>query len=324
MLTQFFTPPHLSDLLRTISHTHLICLSVSFGVCGGVDSDSREQGDGDHSTGSLDEEAGRLLLIFPGALMGQVLQRRFGSKAAVTVSVTVATHKARATLPTATLLHVKGIRFRTSLSFCGCHIDYPAAIAFPVAPIAVVLPVVLPMGVAIRGAPYVPSMDPPTVVVPRLKVCIVNCDMEDAVVLNLRPDQDTIFDVKELILASTNWFENLQPSRIFILDKAKGEGKVDSPILVTADGNLYVKRAPYDYLPLQVYEIWVTMQRPWLRPVIREDFMNVQFPRTINKFYILDTSEDPQTLMYEGKFMRSYLNAARGHQLWVAFNDNTD
>ncbi|RKO83406.1 hypothetical protein BDK51DRAFT_50870 [Blyttiomyces helicus] len=118
----------------------------------------------------------------------------------------------------------------------------------PVAPIAAVVPVLLPADVPIRGSPYVPSMDPPTVVVQRSKVRIVNCDTEDAIVLNLRPDQDTVFDVKELILASTNWFENLQPSRICIFDKAKGQGKVDSPTLVPADGTLYVKRVPYGKL----------------------------------------------------------------------------
>ncbi|RKO87834.1 hypothetical protein BDK51DRAFT_38976 [Blyttiomyces helicus] len=118
----------------------------------------------------------------------------------------------------------------------------------PVAPIAAVLPVVLPAGVPIRGSPYAPSMDPPTVVVQRSKVRIVNCDQEDAIVLNFRPDQDTVFDIKELILASTNWFENLQPSRICIFDKAKGQGKVDSPTLVPADGTLYVKRVPYGKL----------------------------------------------------------------------------
>ncbi|RKO84588.1 hypothetical protein BDK51DRAFT_26987 [Blyttiomyces helicus] len=142
------------------------------------------------------------------------------------------------------------------------------------------------------------------------------------------------------------------------------------------DGTLYVKRVPYES---GNYATALATSSH------KSGFHECQFPRTIDKFFILDTSvvksvllnerkalptdphvayvvgkktmaeikndartatlslpgyieelsnliigftQDRQTLMfrkmYEGKFMSSYLNATRGHQSWVAFNDHPD
>ncbi|RKO90209.1 hypothetical protein BDK51DRAFT_49796 [Blyttiomyces helicus] len=74
----------------------------------------------------------------------------------------------------------------------------------------------------------------------RTTIRIVNHHTQAEIVVQLRPAVDTIFSVKELVLATTTWFVGLDASHICVFDARKTLGG-DSPTLVRADSTLIVQ-----------------------------------------------------------------------------------
>ncbi len=159
-------------------------------------------------------------------------------------------------------------------------------------------------------------MASPTTITPDtelLEFTVKLFDSTKSTVVHLRAEEENpLFDLKVILLKTTNWFPvGCPPSRIVLFQEGD-IGQSDSPTVLSESCTLIVRQLPKDAISLQVSDDRGYVSNPWIRPVVKETSFGFVDP-TVKHILIADTSVVKSVMLGEIKTL-----PVADHLCWIS------